>query len=146
MSTLTLSSVPSISTTLAHFLALGFSVAYVGSLYVSKNARLSFSSKAGWSRNGEARRKEREERWRDDPDVIKARLAAVTLASAVCCIIVVVIVWLVGGSKVSKHLSDPSYQEPQLMPSAALARLSPRHCWRPSNASAWFFDQAHRPG
>ena len=42
--------------------------------------------------NGQARPKEQDERWRDDPDVIKARLTAVGLATLVCCFVVIGVV------------------------------------------------------
>jgi len=42
--------------------------------------------------NGQPRPKEHDERWRDDPDVIKARLVAVGLATLVCCLGVIGVV------------------------------------------------------
>jgi len=95
----TAAEVPSISTASAHLFCLGFALSYVGSIYISKNARLSYSATAP-KRDGELRPRERDERWRDDPDVIKARLAAVSLASLTCCLAVLVTVWVtVGGGK-----------------------------------------------
>jgi prenyl protein peptidase len=88
---LSIQSIPTIS---AHMLTLSFAVSYVGSLYISKNARLSFASRPpAPARNGEARQKVVNERWRDDPDVIKARLASVSLATFVCCVGVLAVVW-----------------------------------------------------
>ena len=81
-----------LSTTFAHLLSLSFTVTYVGSIYLSKNSRLSFSSKVVHTVNGQARPKEQDERWRDDPDVIKARLAAVGFATLVCCLGVIGVV------------------------------------------------------
>ncbi|KAF8073392.1 hypothetical protein FPV67DRAFT_1477623 [Lyophyllum atratum] len=75
---------PPISTTTAHFLTFLFAFSYVGSLYISKNARLLFSKEAVQS-NGSPREKAKDERWRDDPDVIRARLVAVTIATTLCC-------------------------------------------------------------
>jgi prenyl protein peptidase len=83
---------PPLSTTFAHLLSLSFTCAYVGSIYLSKNSRLSFSSKVVHTSNGQARPKEQDERWRDDPDVIKARLAAVGSATLVCCLGVIGVV------------------------------------------------------
>jgi prenyl protein peptidase len=82
-----------IPTKIAHLLVASFAFSYVGSLYIFKNGRLSFASNAKPTRNGEARRKRWNERWRDDPDVIKARLASVILATLVCCIGVSAVLW-----------------------------------------------------
>ena len=56
---------------------------------MSKNSRLSFSSKVVHT---QAQPKEQDERWKDDPDVIKARLATVGLATLVCCLSVIGVV------------------------------------------------------
>ena len=93
-----------LSTPTAHHLSLLFSLTYVGSLYISKHSRLSFSTttnthsnKGEWqngNNQGEREReKEQSERWRDDPDVIRARLLAVLCATTVCCSIFVGIMW-----------------------------------------------------
>ncbi|PPR04293.1 hypothetical protein CVT24_013408, partial [Panaeolus cyanescens] len=122
---------------LAHLLSIGLGLTYVGSLYLSKGARLSFRSgkkgtgkgrrvkvrgvgkgrvgggggnggKDGEDEDGEEEEEEQEEelrerqkyddeRWRDDPDVIRARLAAVSGATVVCCLGVGVLVGYVGG-------------------------------------------------
>ena len=44
-------------------------------------------------RDGEERRRYESERWRDDPDVIQARLIGVTFASLVSCTIVFGALW-----------------------------------------------------
>ncbi|KDR77595.1 hypothetical protein GALMADRAFT_245743 [Galerina marginata CBS 339.88] len=92
---------PLLSTSSAHLMSLGLAVIYVGSLYLSKNARLSFA-KAPRSAKGdgsEPRGKEKNERWRDDPDVIRARLVAVSVATLVCCLCVFGVLWAhVGGT------------------------------------------------
>ncbi|KAJ7046329.1 hypothetical protein C8F04DRAFT_1063984 [Mycena alexandri] len=62
----------------SHLLALSFSASYVGSLYVVKNARLRFSETPDARRNVQPGS-------RDDPAVIRARLAAATFASILCC-------------------------------------------------------------
>ena len=82
--------VPPLSTTFAHLLSLFFTTTYVGSIYLLKNSRLLFSNKVVHTTN--ARLKEQDERWRDDPDVIKARLAAVGFATFVCCLGVIAVV------------------------------------------------------
>ncbi|EDR01791.1 uncharacterized protein LACBIDRAFT_332961 [Laccaria bicolor S238N-H82] len=86
-----------LNTTSAHLLSLLFSLTYVGSLYISKHSRLSFSSSATTTTNkgdrARAREKEHSERWRDDPDVIRARLFAVCLATTLCCTIFGGVVW-----------------------------------------------------
>lgn len=72
----------------AHALAALFVTCYVGSIYISKDARLSFSKTKVYLDYGYARLKLRNERWRDDPDVIRARLVAVGSATLICCAIV----------------------------------------------------------
>lgn len=88
---------PPITTGTAHLLTTLFVFCYVGSLYLSKNARLSFSSDAPRSQDGTAREKQQNERWRDDPDVIRARLLAVGIATLVCCAVVFVVLWQLSG-------------------------------------------------
>lgn len=74
---------PPISVATAHAFAAFFTLSYVGSLYLSKSARLAFKTgvKAD-TRPGEERAKENDERWRNDPDVIRARLVAASLSTA----------------------------------------------------------------
>jgi len=77
---------PPISLTTAHCLAAFFAFSYVGSLYIFKNARLSFSKKTiSDITAGAERRKEHNERWRDDPDVIRARLTVVSISTVLSC-------------------------------------------------------------
>ena len=66
----------------AHLAAFAYASVYVGSLYISKNTRLSFTSN---SSNSGVAGPEQGRRLRNDPDVIKARLLAVSVASALCC-------------------------------------------------------------
>lgn len=99
---------PQLSPSTAHLLSLAFSLIYVGSIYVSSQARLSFHGKhATIAGNGSGtssatvsstassstasngpRGRMKDERWRDDPDVIKARLVAVSTATLACCFVV----------------------------------------------------------
>ncbi|KAI9462980.1 CAAX protease self-immunity-domain-containing protein [Boletus coccyginus] len=72
----------------AHILAALFVTTYVGSIYISKDARLSFSKTKVYLDYGFARPKLQNERWRDDPDVIRARLVAVSGATLICCAVV----------------------------------------------------------
>lgn len=80
-----------IPTLTAHVLAALFVTCYVGSIYISKDARLSFSKTKVYLDYGFARLKLQNERWRDDPDVIRARLVAVGGATLTCCAIVFVL-------------------------------------------------------
>ncbi|KAG1739445.1 CAAX protease self-immunity-domain-containing protein [Suillus paluster] len=80
-----------LSTTSAHLLAGLFAFTYVGSIYASKGARLRFSKRKVNLPEGQARLKLQNERWRDDPDVIKARLLAVSSATLICCLIVFIV-------------------------------------------------------
>ncbi|KAN0087830.1 CAAX protease self-immunity domain containing protein [Tylopilus felleus] len=77
-----------ISTSTAHVLAALFVTSYVGSIYLSKDARLSFSNTKVCLDYGFSRPKLHNERWRDDSDVIRARLVAVGSATLICCAIV----------------------------------------------------------
>ncbi|KDQ56261.1 hypothetical protein JAAARDRAFT_132476 [Jaapia argillacea MUCL 33604] len=77
----------------AHTFAALFTFLYVGSLYAVKNARLSFAAKTVRVPNGGPRVKERDERWRDDPDVIKARLTVASLVTLACCALVYFVVF-----------------------------------------------------
>ncbi|KAI6147286.1 CAAX protease self-immunity-domain-containing protein [Pisolithus tinctorius] len=70
----------------AHALAAVYTTLYVGSIYLSKGARLSFSKAKAYIDFGYSRPKEMRERWRDDPDVIRARLVAVSIATIICCV------------------------------------------------------------
>ncbi|CAA7266053.1 unnamed protein product [Cyclocybe aegerita] len=90
---------PLLTTTSAHLISLAFACAYVGSIYLSKNARLSFSKRAPRISNMndegslQERNRLRNERWRDDPDVIRARLLAVSVATLLCCTGVFGVLW-----------------------------------------------------
>ncbi|EAU80912.2 hypothetical protein CC1G_03088 [Coprinopsis cinerea okayama7 len=77
----------------AHLLALLFGICYVGSLYVSNKARLKFEANAKTIDDKYPRAKLAHERWRDDPDVMRARVTAVSIASILCCLGVVALVW-----------------------------------------------------
>lgn len=84
---------PPISAATAHAFAAFFTLSYVGSLYLSKSARLAFKTSVKADiRPGEERAKEDDERWRNDPDVIRARLVAASLSTALN---VGVVYWLV---------------------------------------------------
>jgi prenyl protein peptidase len=83
----------SLSTTSAHLFTALFASLYVGSLYLSKHARLVFTSSSRASVQT-PRNKEPDERWRDDPDVIRARLSAASLATVACCAVVYGVVWV----------------------------------------------------
>jgi len=85
--------VPPISTSSAHGITFLLVSSYVGSLYLSKQARLSFSSKSPRTTNGTPREKQSTERWRDDPEVIMARIFAVTTATLLCCAGVFGLLW-----------------------------------------------------
>jgi prenyl protein peptidase len=79
--------VPPLTIGWAHFLTVSFAFSYVGSLYVSKHARLRFAATTPGADGGE-RAKKTDEQWRDDPRVIKARLVAVTISTVLSCICV----------------------------------------------------------
>ncbi|KAF9077679.1 hypothetical protein BDP27DRAFT_1208383 [Rhodocollybia butyracea] len=89
---------PLMSTTLsphtAHLLGVAFASIYVGSIYVLKTTRLVFTTqptKAGPADKPRERMRAHNERWRDDPDVIKSRITAVSIATVLC---VGIICWI----------------------------------------------------
>jgi len=88
---------PPLSTPAAHIISGFFAVSYVGSLYISKNARLSFRSNQLLAEGGHMRQRNGDERWRDHPDVIKARLLAVCLSTLLSCMSVFWLLWHVVG-------------------------------------------------
>ncbi|KDQ59849.1 hypothetical protein JAAARDRAFT_56792 [Jaapia argillacea MUCL 33604] len=82
---------PSLSVPAAHLLAAFASSSYVLSLYLSKQGRLSFLRTS--THSPEAKR------WkgRDDPDVIRARLIAISISTLLSCIGVGVLLWTLDG-------------------------------------------------
>ncbi|KAG6853111.1 hypothetical protein C0991_006801 [Blastosporella zonata] len=95
---LVFSSLP-ISTATAHLLTLFFASTYVGSLYVSKHTRLSFSKHREYNDNGTPRENLHDARGRDDAGVIKARLIAGTIATILNCSLVFYILWTIVGER-----------------------------------------------
>ncbi|TFK68450.1 Abi-domain-containing protein [Pluteus cervinus] len=94
---------PLLSSSTAHLLAFSFGLAYVGSLYISKHARVSFtrvSVTRPKQREDKARDRYEDERWRNDPGVIRARLFAASVATVLCCGAVWGIGWKVEGIQV----------------------------------------------
>lgn len=94
---------PLLSTTSAFLITFSFATAYVGGLYLSKNARVSFASV---QHNGDGkipRQKLKDERWRDDPDVIRARIIVVTFATLACCLAVFAVLWMSTDLTVAFH-------------------------------------------
>ncbi|KAG8931396.1 hypothetical protein FRC03_005739 [Tulasnella sp. 419] len=71
----------------ARFSAL-FTTLYIGSLYLAKSGRLAFHAPPVNVPNGQERVRLANERWRNDPEVIRARLMAVTLSTIGSCLIV----------------------------------------------------------
>ncbi|KAI0718126.1 hypothetical protein C8Q72DRAFT_151589 [Fomitopsis betulina] len=84
---------PPISLSTAHWLAGLFAGSYVGSLYLSKLARLSFRKGRVQLQQGEQRGQAEDERWRDDPEVIRARLVAVSMSTLSSGLAVLGLVW-----------------------------------------------------
>lgn len=77
----------------AHLLAGFCASSYVGILYVLQRTRITYSTKSA-----EGQAKERARR-RDDPDVIRARLAAVTVSTLASCAVVAGTAWHVTGGR-----------------------------------------------
>ncbi|KXN82274.1 putative CAAX prenyl protease 2 [Leucoagaricus sp. SymC.cos] len=89
---------PQLTASTAHLLSFTFSAIYVGSIYVSARTRLSLTSRGTAATTSTAsrpipREKMKDERWRDDPDVIKARIVAVSIATTLNCLVVFSILW-----------------------------------------------------
>ena len=80
--------VPPLSTKGANLVAFFFSASYVASLYLSKNARLGNSSKSSGSNASVS-----QNRTRDDPSVIKARMFAASTSTILSCAVVFLLVW-----------------------------------------------------
>ena len=76
-----------LSVPLANLLAGFCASSYVGILYILQQTRITYSSQSA-----EGQAKERARR-RDDPDVIRARLIAVSVSTIVSCAVVVGIIW-----------------------------------------------------
>ncbi|KAI0754126.1 hypothetical protein C8Q80DRAFT_1093736 [Daedaleopsis nitida] len=94
---------PSIPTWTAHAFAAFFTFSYVGSLYVSSRARLSFKKDASQNvHDGQERAKESDERWRNDPDVIRARLLSASLSTMLN---IGVVYWLIRSVKPGSQVS-----------------------------------------
>ena len=78
---------PHISLWQAHLLAGFFASSYVGCLYLFQNARLTYSSLHTATPGGARIRR------RDDADVIRARLAAVSASTVASCGVLCLAVW-----------------------------------------------------
>ena len=75
---------PPLSLNKAHIYNVAVTSGYVFPLYLMKHTRLSFSASPS-AGVGRERVKQPEERWRDDPSVIKARLLSASISTAVAC-------------------------------------------------------------
>ena len=80
--------IPPLSTRGANLVAFFFSASYVVSLYLSKHARLGDSPKSNHPNANRA-----QNRTRDDPSVIKARMVAASTSTVLSCIVVFLLVW-----------------------------------------------------
>ena len=95
---------PVLTTTSAFFISLSFAAAFVGGLYLSKNARVIFASVKYDGDGKTPRGKLQHERWRDDPDVIRARIIVVMVATLACCLAVFAIIWACSDRMVTFHI------------------------------------------
>lgn len=80
--------IPPLSTRGANIVAFFFASSYVVSLYLSKHARLGNTPKPNGS-NANAS----QNRTRDDPNVIKARMLAASISTIMSCVVVFLLVW-----------------------------------------------------
>jgi prenyl protein peptidase len=83
---------PLLSTSSASLLSFVFATTYVGSIYFSRRTRLSLGSKNTRSDSDDAG-KNSTKGTRDDPDIVRARLLAVSIATVVCCAGVFSVLW-----------------------------------------------------
>ena len=93
--------VPPLSTKGANLVAFFFSAFYVLSLYFSKNARLGNSSKPNGPNASVS-----QNRTRDDPSVIKARMLAASTSTIMSCAAVFLLVWHIVDDL--ENVSDPN--------------------------------------
>ena len=91
---------PPLSSPSAHLLAASFAVSYVGSIYLSRHTRLTYAQQSPPAKiqhrkvtNGSTSERRKDERGRDDPEVIRARLVAVSVATFCCCLLFFAVLW-----------------------------------------------------
>lgn len=82
---------PSISPNTATLLSAFFTFSYVGSLYLARAGRLAFHAPSVDVPNGQERVREANERWRNDPEVIRARLTAAVISTVTSCVVVAMV-------------------------------------------------------
>lgn len=80
--------IPPLSTRGANIVAFFFASSYVVSLYLSKHARLGNPPKQNESDASAV-----QNRTRDDPNVVKARMAAASTSTVLSCVLVFLLVW-----------------------------------------------------
>lgn len=97
---------PLLGTSSAHLLSLIFATTYVGSIYFSRRTRLSLRSRNTKSDTDDAGHNPTKGT-RDDPDIIRARLLAVSVATVVCCAGVFSVLW--GRMRWDANVSTYSY-------------------------------------
>ncbi|KAF9476205.1 Abi-domain-containing protein [Pholiota conissans] len=84
---------PLLSTSSAHIISLLLSTIYVGSIYFSQRARLSLGSWNTKKDDDEDDVGKAMKGTRDDPDIVRARLLAVSLATIACMTVVFGVLW-----------------------------------------------------
>jgi prenyl protein peptidase len=84
----------------AWLLSAFFAASYVGSLYIFPAGRLKFNNeRVEVGRNAE-RARTLNERWRNDPATIRARLSGVALSTVLSCFVIYAVVTKIGSWKV----------------------------------------------
>jgi prenyl protein peptidase len=99
---------PLLSTSSASLLSFVFATTYVGSIYFSRRTRLSLGSRNTKSDTDDAGNNSTKGT-RDDPDIVRARLLAVSIATAVCCAGVFSVLW--GRMRWDANVSTYSYHK-----------------------------------
>ncbi|KIM23733.1 hypothetical protein M408DRAFT_77114 [Serendipita vermifera MAFF 305830] len=84
----------------AWILSAFFASSYVGSLYIFPAGRLKFNAERVEVGRDAERARSLNERWRNDPATIQARLAGVTLSTVLSCLVIFAVVTKLGSWKV----------------------------------------------
>lgn len=92
---------PPLSLLQANILAGFFASSYVGCLYLSQHTRLTYNPQPDTRDHGKRVRQ------RDDPDVIRARLVAVSLSTVSSCLVLLLIIWLMTPASSDVSILNP---------------------------------------
>ncbi|KAG8853660.1 hypothetical protein FRB96_008078 [Tulasnella sp. 330] len=89
-------SIPLLTSSTVTALCAFFTFSYVGSIYLARAGRLAFHAPSIDVRNGAERVRVANEKWRNDPEVIRARLNAVTISTVGSCLVIAFVLQRIG--------------------------------------------------